>query len=191
MAKKRNIAKSFFEAVYGVLTPAKQEEAEKAQKAFSSFMAKAKAQRTWWEVMADTVTSSFGSVSFAIFHLIWFAIWLYINLGYSPNFPIFDPYPFGLLTMIVSLEAIFLSIIVLISQNRESQITNLREEIDFQINANAEKEITKLLHLIAEIHHHLGLSTKHDEEVEEMKKPLDPEKIEQEIIKEENDRKSP
>ena len=186
--KKRNIVKFFFESIYGVLTPDKQEEAEKVQKAYSSFRAKAKSQRTWWEVMADAVTSGFGSVTFALFHIIWFGVWLYINLGYSTIFPIFDPFPFGLLTMIVSLEAIFLSIIVLISQNRESQVNDLLNEIDFQVNTNAEKEITKLLHMIAEIHQHLGLSSKHDKEVTEMIKPLDPEKIEREIIEEENNK---
>lgn len=188
MIKKRNIIISFLESIYGVITPAKQEEAEKLQKAYSSFRAKARSQRTWWEIMADSVTRSFGSVSFAILHIIWFLGWLYINLGYSSIFPIFDPFPFGLLTMIVSLEAIFLSIIVLISQNRESQVNDLRNEIDFQVNTNAEREITKLIHLVNEIHDHLGLKSKPDREIEEMKKPLDTQKIEQEIIQEENNK---
>lgn len=184
--KKRNIIVTFFEAIYGALTPDFTEQANKSQQAYRSFRAKAQAQRTGLEKAADVITSFFGSINFAILHVFWFALWILINTGQLPAFPIFDPYPFGLLTMIVSLEAIFLSVFVLISQNRESQISDVRQELDFQINLHAEQEITKIIKMVHEIHQHLGLDKKTDRELTTMMKKLDPEKLEAEIKKEDD-----
>lgn len=183
--KNRNIVAIFFESVYGALTPDRTAQASQNQQVYRSFRAKALSQRTLLERMSDSITAFFGSVTFALIHIIWFGWWILANLGYIGNLAEpFDPYPFGLLTMIVSLEAIFLSVFVLISQNRESQISDLREEVDFQINMNAEREITKMIGLVHEIHEHLGLAKAHDHELEQMKRELDPEKIEQEIVEE-------
>src|SRR5436190_2679365 len=73
-------------------------------------------QRTTQDRMADTITDFSGSMWFVYVHAVWFAVWIAINLGWTRLKP-FDPFPFGLLTMIVSLEAIFLATFVLISQN--------------------------------------------------------------------------
>jgi uncharacterized membrane protein len=138
------------------------------------------------------VVSFTGSFGFAIFHIIWFVLWVLINTDKINGVAAFDPYPFGLLTMIVSLEAIFLSIFVLISQNRQSEVSDLRGEVDFQINRQAEQEVTKLLEMVSEIHHHLKLDKSRDNELEQMKKDLNPAKIENEIkaeINEETEKK--
>lgn len=179
--KKPNIIVTFFETVYGALTPDRTEQASKVHEQYRSFRARAEAQRSWIEVVADSITRSVGTIDFALFHVLWFGVWLLINTGNFPAIPVFDPFPFGLLTMIVSLEAIFLSIFVLISQNREAQVNDLREELDFQIDMHAEQEITKLIKMIHEIHGHLGLSKGRDKELEAMKKKLDPAKLEKEI----------
>jgi len=73
-------------------------------------------QRSTQERLADIITEFSGRMAFAYFHIIWFGVWIIINLGFLGIKP-FDPFPFGLLTMIVSLEAIFLAAFVLISQN--------------------------------------------------------------------------
>src|SRR3989338_10675001 len=83
-----------------------------------SFEGKALGNRRFTERIADQITATFGSFSFAVIHIYWFILWVVINDGYIPGVRPFDPFPYGLLTMIVSLEAIFLSIFVLLSQDR-------------------------------------------------------------------------
>jgi uncharacterized membrane protein len=95
------------------------------------------------QVIADAITEFSGSMLFLFINAWFFAVWIGLNilpLGLKP----FDPYPFGFLTMVVSLEAIFLSCFVLISQNREAQKDRSRNENDYLINAKAELEIRSL-----------------------------------------------
>ncbi len=147
-----------------------------------SFAAKLNQQRTREERIADFFTKFFGSLSFAVFHLIWFIIWIILNVGWF-NLQPFDPYPFGLLTMIVSLEAIFLSIFVLVSQNREAKIDRLRDEVDLQINLTAEQEITKILSLLKILLERNGVDVKDDPELERMLKQIDAWEIEKKLEK--------
>lgn len=125
-------------------------------------------QDSLFDRIADFFTHSFGTVTFLIFNALFFLVWIVINIG-DTAIGVFDPFPFGLLTMIVSLEAIFLTIIVLISQNRAGNIAYLRDEIDFEINVQAEDEITKILNILDEIHDHLGLKAEDDNELVTMK----------------------
>ena len=110
--------------------------------------------------IADNLTGAFGSIEFFMINGILFVLWILINTGRVPDIPIFDPFPFILLTMIVSLEAIFLSIIVLMSQNRQSQITSLREELDMQVNLIAEREITMALKVLKLMAKKMGVEIK-------------------------------
>jgi len=103
--------------------------------------------------VADQITTFAGSMDFVRIHLGWFGVWILINLGVLGAGLVFDKYPFGLLTLIVSLEAIFLSTFVMISQNRQAQSADLRSELDYQVNVKAEKEIDivlKALHRMAD-----------------------------------------
>src|SRR2546423_15056821 len=126
--------------------------------------------------IADWVTWFSGSMNFVYIHVVWFGIWLAINLGWTGLKP-FDPYPFNLLTMIVSLEAILLATFVLISQNRISEIADQRADLDLQINLLAEYEITRLLTLVDAIADHMGLEVGNDPEVEELKNEVAPEMV--------------
>lgn len=147
-----------------------------------SFRAKYNTNRKWYDKFADFMTEHFGNFTFLVFNFAWYVVWLIWNNGFIPGVPIFDTFPHNFLTMMVSLEAIFLSIFVLISQNRQSSIADLREEIDFNINVKAEKEITKILNMLDEIHDHLGLrSNEIDEELIEMKKITNLDEIEEQI----------
>ena len=105
-------------------------------------------------------------------------------MGYVPSIPPFDPFPFNFLTMVVSLEAIFLSVVVLISQNKSSIIDDIREEIDFRVNVEAEKEITKVLHMLDGIQHHLKIKNGRDKELRDMKRALNIERIAEQVLKE-------
>jgi uncharacterized membrane protein len=92
-----------------------------------------------------------------VIHLVWFAGWIIINGGFIRRVKPFDPFPFSLLTMIVSLEAIFLSIWILISQNQMSRQADRREHLDLQVNLLAEQESTATLRVVNRIAQHLGL----------------------------------
>ena len=152
----------------------------KTHSVFRAIKAEHSGEQTRMQVVADWLTTLASSTAFFLFHVIAFAAWLLWN---SPFFglPKFDPFPFGLLTMIVSLEAIFLSIFVLMSQGRESRIGELREELTLQVNLRVEEEITKTLHLVAGLYNRLGLTLGNDPDLKEMLQPLDPKKMELEV----------
>ncbi len=94
---------------------------------------------------ADAITSFAGSTRFVRIHILWFGFWIALNLGLLGVAHEFDKYPFGLLTLTVSLEAIFLSTFVLISQNRQARAAEIRSELDYQTNVVAEREIDIVL----------------------------------------------
>jgi uncharacterized membrane protein len=157
-----------------VISPllAHQENVQRRRKAIKSFKAKADAKRTPSEKFADLLTIKFGTVAFLALNFIWFAVWILINTDKIPAIKPFDPFPFGLLTMIVSLEAIGLAIIVLISQNREARVSELREEIELLLNTTAEGELTKLISLVALLLEKQGVKLD-DPELKKMLKPID------------------
>lgn len=122
---------------------------------------------------ADLMTHWFGTVTFLFINFIVFLVWILWNEGLL-GYEIFDPFPYSLLTMAVSLEAIALSVIVLISQNRQGHIADIREKLDFEIDVRSEEEITKMLIMLDEIQHHLGMR-RHlkDSDLAEMKARTD------------------
>lgn len=94
--------------------------------------------------LADAAANFSGSFSFLAVHALWFFVWIGLNLGLLPAFEPFDPFPFGLLTMVVSLEAIFLSCMVLISQSRQAAKERIRSEVEYEANIRAGLEVTQL-----------------------------------------------
>lgn len=95
------------------------------------------------ERATDWVAWFSGSIHFLALTALWFGIWIAVNT-LPLGVPVFDPFPFGLLTMIVSLEAIFLSCFVLISQNRQAEKDHLRSDVEYEVNIKAEMEIAHL-----------------------------------------------
>jgi uncharacterized membrane protein len=149
-------------------------------KAFSAIKAQHSSNRSRMEIMADRMIGFASSTPFLVIHALIFIGWIWWNLPFS-SMPKFDPYPYGMLTTIVSLEAIFLSIFVLMTQSRESRIGELREELTLQVNLRMEEEITKTLHLVAGLYSRLGLVLADDPELKAMLEPLDPKKIENDL----------
>ncbi|MEP6509312.1 MAG: DUF1003 domain-containing protein [Gemmatimonadales bacterium] len=147
---------------------------------FQAIKAEHAGEQTPMQGFADWLTRVASSSGFFMFHLVGFAVWLFWNSTISP-FPKFDPFPYGFLTMVVSLEAIFLSIFVLMSQGRESAIGELREELTLQVNLKIEEEVTKTLHLVAGLYTRMGHTISYDPELKEMLKPLDPAQMEREV----------
>lgn len=161
-----------------------EENVDMRRKAIKSFKAKADAKRTGPEKFADWLTSKFGSVLFLSLNAVWFTVWIVTNIGWMPGVEPWDPFPFGLLTMVVSLEAIFLAIIVLISQNREARIGELREEIELQISTVSESEVTKLIKMVSILLEKQGIKTDEDPELKKMLKPMDNAAMERELARE-------
>ena len=148
--------------------------------AFRAIKAQHASSRTPMEVLADQMIEFASSSPFLVVHAVVFIAWIVWNIP-GIGLPQFDPYPYGLLTTIVSLEAIFLSIFVLMTQSRESRIGELREELTLQVNLRMEEEITKTLHLVAGLYARLGLKMADDPELRAMLEPLDPKKIENDL----------
>lgn len=143
------------------------ERAERRRQFYRSFEAQALEHRSFFTRISDDLNNSFGSTTFLLINVVWFFVWIIINLGLIPNLEPFDPFPFGLLTMALSIEAIILAIFILVSQNRQSYVSSMREELHLQINLIAEEEITKSLKLLDEIRTKLGINEE-DPELKEM-----------------------
>lgn len=149
--------------------------------AFRAIKARQTTSVTMMQAFSNWLTELAATTGFFIFHAIAFTAWIVWNLGIA-GLPQFDPFPFGLLTMIVSLEAIFLSLFVLMTQGRESRIAELREELTLQVNLRIEEEVTKTLQLVAGFYTRLGQKIGEDPELRQMLQPLDPERIERELM---------
>ena len=152
-----------------------------ANRAFGAIKAQHARDRTTLQALADGLNEVASSSVFLGLHFVWFLIWIPWNVGLFGLKP-FDPFPFGLLTMVVSLEAIFLSIFVLMAQKRESAIAELREEMSLQVSLRLEEEVTKTLQLVAGLYTRLGHKVAEDPELHEMLQPLDLESIERELV---------
>lgn len=101
--------------------------------------------------ISDAITAFAGDIKFVYFHILWFGGWIAAGLGYFGAGYRFDTFPFGLLTMIVSLEAIFLSTFVMISQNRASQKSEIRSQLDYETDLQAEREIAIIMRTLVRI----------------------------------------
>ena len=133
------------------------------------------AKRTVADRIAEFVARFCGSITFVWIHAVLFAVWIVWNV--LPHLPHFDPYPFTFLTLCVSLEAIFLSSFILISQNYEMRITERRNQLDLQINLLAEQENTKILQLLERIACKLDVIQEADAEIAALEQATRPETL--------------
>lgn len=152
----------------------------KSRKIIKSFEAEALRKRSLSIKIADSFTSKFGTVSFLFGNILVYGGWIYLNSGKIPWFYPVDPFPYSFLNSFVSLEAIFLTVIVLISQNRANQIDKLRQELQLQVNLYSEKETTKILQLVKKLADEKGIKIE-DAEIEEMLKEIDASYIERKL----------
>jgi uncharacterized membrane protein len=152
-----------------------------ANRAFGAIKAQHAASRSAIARAADRLNAIASSTPFLVFHVVWFGGWILWNTGAFGARP-FDPFPFGLLTLVVSLEAIFLAIFVLMAQKRESAIGELREEMSLQVALRLEEEVTKTLQLVAGLYTRLGHKVAEDPELHEMLQPLNIAAIERELM---------
>ena len=131
-------------------------------------------RRSRIEQFSDWITSVAASAPSMVIHVVWFGGWIAINTGLVPLITPFDEFPFPLLTMIVSLEAIFLALFVLASQNRLAKQSDKRSNLDLQIDLLAEREMTAVLQLLRDIAEHLQVKeTVTPEQLSELAKQTD------------------
>ena len=128
------------------------------------------------ERVAQAISDFAGTMTFVYLHLAVFALWIAINVGWIPIVPKFDE-SLVVLAMVASVEAIFISTFVLISQNRMAAQAEKRAELDLQISLLAEHELTKVVAMVDAIVDHLGIRDNRDTEVEELKRDVAPESV--------------
>jgi len=143
------------------------------------------ANATVQERVALAITSFTGSMQFVYLHLVLYGGWILANLGIIPGVPRFDP-TLVMLAMAASVEAIFLSTFVLISQNRMAAAADKRADLDLQINLLAEHELTKLAGMVAAMADRLDVGIAEDEEIDDIRQDIHPEVVLDEIEAEQN-----
>lgn len=139
----------------------------------------AKASRGLGAAIAARITVFCGSMSFAVLHVVLFAGWIWLNTWSS--LPHIDPFPYTFLTLIVSLEAIFLSTFILIAQNEETRLTERRNALDLQINLLAEQENTKMLNVLQRIAKQVGVPLDDDPALAALEQATRPDKLAEQI----------
>jgi uncharacterized membrane protein len=140
--------------------------------------------------IADAITRFTGSMASVFMHVAIFGLWIVVNLGWLPIVPRFDE-TFVVLAMVASVEAIFLSTFVLISQNRMAAMADKRADLDLQVSLLAEHEVTRLLTLVTHIAEKLGIEASKDPELSELAQDVRPEKVLQKMEETERQTGSP
>jgi uncharacterized membrane protein len=138
----------------------------------------AREQRTPADRVAEAIANFCGSMTFVWVHVIWFGGWVLINL--IPGLPHVDPFPFTFLTLVVSLEAIFLSTFILISQNHDTRISERRSHLDLQLNMLSEQENTQMIIMLQQIATKLGVEVS-DPHLQKLEQQTRPEKLVEQI----------
>jgi uncharacterized membrane protein len=140
----------------------------------------AKAKRTRTDLFADAISDFCGSMTFVWVHVAWFGFWICFN-SLMPRRLHFDPFPFTFLTLVVSLEAIFLSTFILISQNHQTRLSERRNHLNLQVDLLSEQENTKMLQLLERIACKLDIPNVEDPQVKVLEKATQPEKLIEQI----------
>jgi uncharacterized membrane protein len=145
-----------------------------------SLRGKTASARSVQDRIADAITAFSGHMVFVYAHIVWFSVWILLNTGRVGVHP-FDPFPYGLLTMVVSLEAIFLSTFVLISQNRLSDEAERRADLDLHIGLLTEHELTRVLQMLDAIQDKMGIANHADSDLADLEMETKPEDVLAEI----------
>lgn len=137
--------------------------------------------------VSERITNFAGSLRFIFLHLFLFGIWIVVNLGFLPIVPVFDP-TFATLAMVASVEAIFITTFVLISQNRMAANDAKRADLNLQVSLLAEQEATQLLTLVSAIADRLDVKTDVDDAIDELATEITPEQVLDRLEERESDR---
>jgi uncharacterized membrane protein len=139
----------------------------------------AKGKRTRADLVAEAIANFCGSMVFVWVHIVWFGGWILLNL--IPGIRHIDPFPFTFLTLVVSLEAIFLSTFILISQNHDTRISERRNHLDLQINLLSEQENTRMIGMLQAIADKIGVDVPRDPNLQALGEVIEPERLAKQI----------
>jgi uncharacterized membrane protein len=137
--------------------------------------------RSSGERLGDAIARQAGRSWFIMAHAIWFGGWIFANANVIPGIKAFDPFPYQFLTLVVSLEAIFLSLFILMSQNRANRQADSRAHLDLQINLLTEQESTKILQTLQRLCAHLHVNLEDNAELDALTSTTKPEELLQEL----------
>jgi uncharacterized membrane protein len=157
---------------------------ESANRNISAILAlehEALAARSRSERISDAIAGHAGRMWFLVMHAIWFAAWIVFNSRIVRGFPVIDPFPYQFLTFVTSLESIFLSLFILMSENRSNKQAEARSHLDLQINLLSEQESTKMLQMLELLCNHHKLAMPHDPELEQLKATTEPARLLKEL----------
>jgi uncharacterized membrane protein len=160
-------------------TDASPEVARVVERNIHALLARRQAQEQalgWQERIAEVITRFTGSMLFVYLHVLLYGFWIILNLGWIPGVPKFDP-TFVILAMEASVEAIFLSTFILITQNRMMALADRRADLNLQISLLAEHEVTRLIQMTTEIAKRMGIEEAQDPELTELAQDVPPEKV--------------
>jgi uncharacterized membrane protein len=139
-------------------------------------------RRTPTERISDIIMKIVGNVGFLLAQLLLITSWSLVNLHLIPGLKAFDPFPFGVLALIVSSESVFLTIFVLISQSRMARQSERRSHLDLQVGMLSEQELTTILQMLQKLCHHLGVNVDSSkQEVQSFSKTTDVHKLASEL----------
>jgi uncharacterized membrane protein len=139
-------------------------------------------RRTPTEQVSEAITRLVGNVGFLLAQLILMSAWAVVNLHMIPGWRAFDPFPFGVLALVVSSESVFLTIFVLISQNRMSRQAERRSHLDLQVGMLSEQELTTVLQMLQKLCQHMGVNVDSSrQEVQSFSKTTDVHKLASEL----------
>jgi len=139
----------------------------------------AREQRSTTDRIAEAIANFCGSMTFVWVHVVWFGGWVLINM--VPGLPHIDPFPFTFLTLVVSLEAIFLTTFILISQNHDTRVSEKRNHLDLQLNLLSEQENTRMLAILQAIAAKVGADLSAVPEIQALSEETQPEKLMEQI----------
>lgn len=160
-------------------SPSAQELTERNVETITSLEEAAREQRTPTDRLAEKIANFCGSMTFVWVHVVWFGGWILVNS--LPGIRHVDPFPFTFLTLIVSLEAIFLSTFILISQNLDSRISERRSHLDLQLNLLSEQENTKMIAMLHAIAEKVGADLTQDSHLEALSEETEPKRLIEQI----------
>jgi uncharacterized membrane protein len=139
-------------------------------------------RRTPTERVSNTITKLVGNIGFLLAHLILISGWSLVNLHVIPGLKAFDPFPFGVLALVVSSESVFLTIFVLISQSRMARQSERRSHLDLQVGMLSEQELTTILQMLQKLCQHMGVNVDSSrQEVQSFSKTTDVNKLASEL----------
>jgi uncharacterized membrane protein len=142
----------------------------------------ARDRRTATERVSDVITKLVGNMGFLLAHLILIFCWCLVNLRVIPGLAAFDPFPFGILALLISSESVFLTIFVLVSQSRMTRQSELRSHLDLQVGMLSEQELTTILQMLQKLCQHMGVNVDSSkQEIQSFSKTTDVHKLASEL----------